>query len=212
MAKKDKDEITYEDVRAGRQEIEAQRAVTEAAVQSAIVRYGIIKKPKKKGKLDRKVAAEKANEIADYVEGQLLKKGDHNPLYEDQHAEIAKKKTSQYGRIRYLNEKYGFDRGTFIQAAIDNGLSKEQIERILNALFEHKESVHRSAATGDVHFANLDDKIKEVEKEGKVEVATAHRGNYRKMTGLIYAHRAGQLGPYVEQTPGITKVEKKKAA
>ena len=195
-----KDEVTYDDVKAGREELDAQKLVTETAIKSAIGKYGIVKK-----RLNRKKAAEQADKLADRIEDQLLTEGKHNPLYEKKHDEV--KKGNLYQRSLYLNDKYGFDRSTFIRTAIEAGLSDAQVTDMIRRLFVHKEETHRGASTADVHHGNIEDKVKKLEKSEGFKVAQAHR-SYEKLLGGIYAYRAGILGGYIEETPGVSKTKK----
>lgn len=204
--------ITYNDVKAGEDEVNLKEASFEALLQKAILRFGTIGK-----KLSRKKAAEAANKMADWIAEQLLTEGDHNPLYDAKvDAEYLKairgesSKFTPYKAHMYVMEKKGFNRGRFVQDAKSTGLAKESIHQMVARQSELYRSTHRQAATADVNEDNLSSVLNEIEKERGFKFSAPERVYDRAITHVL-AYREGTMSAdYAEKTPGITK--KKKAA
>ncbi len=189
------EKISAEEVRAGRKEIDYYSKKLQNAIDSALLKFG-----GKDKKLERKTAAEKAHEMANYIEEQILKEaGDEKyidkPLYE---------------RTKYLFDKHHWDRNTFISTVVREGISDDTIGRLVNSMMDHLTRSHRAAATADIHMGNLEYAIQqEIEEKYKVKLGAQHKG-YPEATNLLYGVRTGTLTPEaLKNLPGVREKKEK---
>ena len=186
--------VRNEQISEGQKKLDAVRQVLNAALQQAVVDYGLQGK-----RLDRKRAAENVADIADRVALYLIEKlggGGEADRY---------RSLSEYDRAVFLGEKYGFSKSQFVQTVQRQGLTEAVVQHIIDASLQYKEQVHRGAATSDVGPTNLETVLRAIESKEGIVIDQRSRNDWTKMEQLIYSSRVGQAGSYIDNVPGIRR-------